>query len=293
MSQLSAARQPLNPPASPSADIDELPPYLRRHVQVGFNHDDITALLSSIESSQAASSSATRLALLPTEILLHILEYVPVDHLLDWRLVCRGFRDAIDGQVLYRQLRRTKLVGYMGPRHERPMDTLSDTEYEKIHLVHARFQRVEKSPEQETATGPRATNTPVWSHKYAVFSIDDAWYSDFHRIGGAAARQGDTIEDADAQWMITLDQLELCRPEDGFGTLRWCIWLDDAVLDLDFPVEDGRMHFDVDVNLNQRRIRVAWKDMLFRFLKTERALRMLLDEVCAAQKFHTTGEPNG
>jgi hypothetical protein len=61
--------------------------------------------------------------------------------------------------------------------------------------------------------------------------------------------------------------------------LRWCIRLDQAVLDLDFPVEIGRMNLDVDVNLDTRFVRVAWKDMLLRFLKTERALRRMMDEV--------------
>jgi hypothetical protein len=61
--------------------------------------------------------------------------------------------------------------------------------------------------------------------------------------------------------------------------LRWCIKLDHAVLDLDFPVETGRKHFDVDVNLNTGLVRVAWKDMLLGFLKTERALRRMMNEV--------------
>jgi hypothetical protein len=62
---------------------------------MGFNEDDVAALIGAIESSQNPASSVEHL---PAEILLHILEYVPVDHILDWRFVCRGFRDAIDGR---------------------------------------------------------------------------------------------------------------------------------------------------------------------------------------------------
>jgi hypothetical protein len=76
-----------------------------------------------------------------------------------------------------------------------------------------------------------------------------------------------------------LHRLELRRTEEGFGTLRWCIRLDEAVLDLNFPLEKGRNHFDVDVYLHTGKIRVAWKDMLLQFLKTETALRRLIDEV--------------
>ncbi|EUC47298.1 hypothetical protein COCMIDRAFT_90542 [Bipolaris oryzae ATCC 44560] len=276
--------------ATGSPSIDSLPLYLRRHVNLGFDNDDVTALLSSIDSSQARNASSQRttttsttatspaipaLAQLPAELLLQIVEHVPVDYLLDWRLVCRGFRDAIDGQVLYHCLRRTRLLGYMGSRHSRAMEPLDDDEdYAAIHLLEARFERIETGASDDH----QAAGKPIWSGSHAVFRVDDEWYRQFHRVGGAQDRQGDTIDDADARWSRTLDRLELRRPEEGFGTLRWCIRLDHAVLDLDFPAEADRLHFDVRVDLATRCVRVAWKDMLVRFLKTERALRLMLDE---------------
>lgn len=207
-----------------------------------------------------------------------------MDYLLDWRLVCRGFRDAIDGQVLYHCLRRTRLLGYMGSRHSRAMESLDDDEdYAAIHLLEARFERIETgasaSGDDDDDDNDQATGRPIWSGSHAVFRVDDEWYRQFHRVGGAQDRQGNTIDDADARWSRTLDRLELRRPEEGFGTLRWCIRLDHAVLDLDFPAEADRLHFDVRVNLATRCVRVAWRDMLVRFLKTERALRLMLDEV--------------
>ena len=276
MSQL-RTKQPVtvSSPSSPSDDFRSLPSYLRRHVELGFNQDDVAALLSSIDSSQDRSSTP-RLAHLPAELLLQILEYVPIDHVLDWRLVCRGFRDAIDGRVLYHHLRRTELVGYMGSRRSRPMEVLEDEHYEKINLLEARFQHLEKAQDGRHGSEEKK---PVWSGTHAIFRIDDKWYRNFHTIGGASSRQGNTIEDADTQWINTLDRLELRRPEEGFGTLRWCIRLDHAVLDLDFPTETDRIHFDIDVNLHSGIIRVAWKDMLVRFLKTERELRLMLNRV--------------
>ncbi|EUC27984.1 hypothetical protein COCCADRAFT_110333 [Bipolaris zeicola 26-R-13] len=276
--------------AAASPSINSLPLYLRRHVNLGFDNDDVTALLSSIDSSQARNASSQRttttttatsaarpaLAQLPAELLLQIVEHVPVDYLLDWRLVCRGFRDAIDGQVLYHCLRRTRLLGYMGSRHSRAMESLDDDEdYAAIHLLEARFERIETGAGDDD---DQATDKPIWSGSHAVFRVDDEWYRQFHRVGGAADRQGNTIDDADARWSRTLDRLELRRPEEGFGTLRWCIRLDHAVLDLDFPTEADRLHFDVRVNLATRCVQVAWRDMLVRFLKSERALRLMLDE---------------
>src|SRR5205807_2472437 len=108
------------------------------------------------------------------------------------------------------------------------------------------------------------------------FQIEDEWFQSFHHIGGAAATGGDTIRDADPRWLSTVDRLELRRPEEGFGSLRWCIRLDHAVLDLDFPMEMGRNSFDIRISLQQRIIIVAWKHMLLSFLRTERALRCML-----------------
>ena len=261
-------------PSEGNVDNTPLPSYLARHVHLGFNSDDLAALVSSIDSSQRPHTSSA--PQLPGELVLCILEHVPIDYVLDWRLVCRGFRDAIDGRVMFHYLQRTRLIGYMGPRHSRHMEALDDEQYEQIHLLHAHFQRIEDSGEDDADA---RRSKPIWSGTHAVFRIDDDWFQSFRQIGGAAARGGDTIEDADTWWLNTLDRLELRRAEEGFGTLRWCIKLDHSVLDMDFPLEPGRNTFDVHVHLHTRSIRVGWKDMLVRFLKTETALRRMMEEV--------------
>jgi hypothetical protein len=158
------------------------------------------------------------------------------------------------------------------------MEDLDDDEYEDVHLLKAGFVRVEgraSGVQEEQEQGRR----PIWSYTHAVFKIADQWYRAFETIGGAEAKNGHVILDADEYWGGVLDRLELQREEEGFGTLRWCIRLDHAVLDLDFPCEKDHMHFDFNVSLETGYIRVAWKDMLVRFLKTERALRLLMEEV--------------
>jgi hypothetical protein len=247
-----------------------LPPWLARHVNVPFSSDDITALIDSIESSQRSETS-TRTDL-PAELLLLVLEFVPVEYILNWRLVCCGFRKAIDERVLYHHLRRIQLVGYMGPALKGPGILMSEETYDAIRLLPANFDRVEYTNELENPVGP------VWNSTHAIFRIEDDWFEAFRVLGGAERRNGDTVEDADSVWVTTLEKLELRRLEEGYGTLRWCIKLDHAVLDLDLPLEKHRHSFEIDVSLSDGEVRVAWKPMLLGFLKTETALRRMMKE---------------
>ncbi|KAG9191328.1 hypothetical protein G6011_09416 [Alternaria panax] len=253
---IDSARSEAPPPSSNATDA--LPSYLRRHIQLGFTHDDVAALISSIDSSQAPPSSSNgnpTLAHLPAELLLQVLEHVPVDYVLDWRL-------------------RTQLVGYMGRRSEPVMQDLDEEEYESIHLIEADFIRVE---EEEGETTCQQEKRPIWSSKHAVFKIKDEWYRAFRDVNGLETEPGDTINHVEREWDGVLGRLAFLQEED-FGQLRWCIRLDHAVLDLDFPVHKAGLHLDFDTNLHTGSIRVAWKAMLVRFLRTERALRVLMEQ---------------
>jgi hypothetical protein len=260
------------------AKSSQLPSWLAKYASVGFNTDDMAALISSIDSSQNLQSS---LAHLPAELILLVLEYVPIDYVLDWRLVCRGFRDAIDGRILYHHLHRTQLVGFVGPRTVPPMTWLSEDQYNQIQFLYANFQHVETKIGNAAGTEPESG--PIWSDMYAVFKMEDAWFQAFPRAGNATGMQANTIQYAEEVWNHVLPRLELSRKEEGFGTLRWCIKLDHAVLDLDFPLEAGRTKFDIDIDLYKRTVKVAWKGMLFRFLKTEAALRRTFYQVGQSQ----------
>ena len=217
-----------DPSAPHSADLASQPSSLHHHVQLGSNQDDTTTPLDASQAQDLASSSCspTTLAHLPAELLLHIVEYVPVDYVLDLRPVCRSFRDAIDGRVLYQYLRRTRLLGWLGSRQSIPKKLYAD-EYEQIHMLEARFLHIELVPDE---TKEELIRNPIWSRSYAMFRIDDEWYRAFHRIGGAEKRQGHTIDDADTCWIKTLGRLEMTHPEQRFGALRWCIALDHAAV---------------------------------------------------------------
>jgi hypothetical protein len=250
----------------------QLPSWLARHVRLGFNDDDVTALIDSIDSSQSPSSS---IAVLPAELLLHVLEYVPVDHLLDWRLVCRGFRDAIDGRTLYHHLQRTQLVGFVGPRTHWPLRNLTEEQYDRMQFVYADFHHVEENGD---TINSQSKSRPIWSSTHAIFKMDLREFEN-SSTDGAGPRYDSTIEYADTIWRNAVSRLELSGAEEGFGTLRWCIKLDRGVIDLDLPLEAGRHSFDVIVDMNSGTIKVAWRDMVFHFLKTVAAFRRMLVEV--------------
>ena len=264
----------------PNSDHEntELPPWLANHLNIEWNEDDVDALLTSIDASQDATAPASHA--LPAELLLLIIEHIPVGYLLDFRLVCRGFRDAIDGRILYHHLQRTRLVGYLGSRNAK-MEAMSDEAYEDLHLIHADFDCFEDEWDERSET--RQTGRPaLWSNTYARFTFDLRW---------KVAHQ---LHTSDLQWRKAhqfypsheeipscdslLNSLELSRNDQAYGTLTWAIQLDSCVLDLDLPLEVGRHNFGLCIEPDPGIVRVEWKPMLFRFLKTERALRLLMEE---------------
>ncbi|KAF2251881.1 hypothetical protein BU26DRAFT_602374 [Trematosphaeria pertusa] len=260
---MGTARRPIILSDDPDPNHVSLPSYIRRHVNLGFNSNDVAALISAIDSSQ--KPQLPTLPHLPAEILLHILEHVPIDHILTWRLVCRGFRDAIDGPVMYECLKRAELIGYLGPRAGHPLDLVMEADYERIKLVRASFERLEDCT---TTEGIAVQGRAKWSATHAIFQLEDEWWESFSLIRAKYDRNG--------SWKHLLEALELLSEEDSYGTLRWCMRLDKAVLDLELPVEALKGYLQVD--LQNKKVLVEWKDLLFRFIKTETLLRTMMEE---------------
>ncbi|KAF2031222.1 hypothetical protein EK21DRAFT_63865 [Setomelanomma holmii] len=249
-----------------------LPSWLAKHLKFSYDAEDVAALIDSIDSSQQTQSSTV--AHLPAEIVLYILEYVPVDHLLDWRLVCHAFQDAIDGRVLYHHLRRVEFIGFVGSRQARYMRRLSDEQYDQLSLLHAKFLRMDTDSEVQITS----LKGPTWRATHAVFEIDDSWAKNFREYSRAAkmANRGD---DADELGTCAVERLQMRSERDSWCHLSWCMKLEHAVFDADLPPRgEGRLlNFDFCV-AEPMVIRVVWKDILFKFLRTERAMRLLLEE---------------
>ncbi|KAF2796736.1 hypothetical protein K505DRAFT_415529 [Melanomma pulvis-pyrius CBS 109.77] len=241
-----------------------LPSYLARHTALGFDADDIAALISSIDSSEirTSQSSASSLPHLPAEIVLHVLDYVPINYVLEWRLVCRGFRDAIDGPVMYDYLQRAELIGYIGP-HLETLEPLSEAEYEKLHLLRVRFLHMADERTWSPMEEPRRSG-PKWACNYAIFGNDNGWRHDMEQCMVPFAQLDEAIR----------FRLEPCAVEEYYGALKWCVRLDEAVLDVEVMIQARKMFVDfVFVEVH-----AYWKDLLFGLLKTETMLRKKMDE---------------
>ncbi|KAF2112862.1 hypothetical protein BDV96DRAFT_579283 [Lophiotrema nucula] len=260
----------------------QLPPCIARHLNLGFDSDDINALISSIDSSQNCNSSEseTRLPQLPTEIIVNILHFVPVNYVLDWRLVCRGFRDVIDTAVMFSYLPRVRLIGYVGPSL-RPeylrfapgggdVKVVSANIYEEVQLLHADFNVVIEDgiTSQECAKWSAATE--------AYYRIDDRWFEKFEDIGGSATDR--THSPLSLRRVLSRLELEQNFQHD-YGAVRWCIKLDHCVMDLETPLTPtGKSSPFLAVNLRERKIKVSWKDMIWQFLKTENSVRKKMEQ---------------
>jgi hypothetical protein len=264
---MGTAQPPILMASEHNDDQTILPPYLARHSCLGFDSDDVAALISSIDGSQVpASHSMSSLPHLAAEILLHILDYVPIDYILDWRCVCRGFRDAIAGRVLFDYLKRTELIGYIGPR-EGVMKRLTVEDYEAIHLLRLSFRELRDDvgsntrPSKHTDMG---ANCPRWTSKYAIFDNRDGWIQRYEHCVSSSTVFRTLIEEI-------LDPL---RERLEYGTLSWCIKLDGAVLDV-----EQKWKISMDVDVRTASVSFLWKDLLFSFLKTRMMIRKMMENV--------------
>ncbi|KAF1949656.1 hypothetical protein CC80DRAFT_555127 [Byssothecium circinans] len=242
-----------------------LPKYLARHISLGFSSEDIDTFISAVEASQRAEASS--LPYLPSEIQFMILDHVPIDYILPWRMVCHGYHDYIDGPLLYQYLTRAQLVGYLGSRTEPSLGRLPSKDYDSFRFLRANFERVEEPPEFTIGAA-----FPKWRSEQAIFRVKTSWMRRCKHFDERLKAS----QSSRASWETVLERLELLRDEACHGTLRWCIRLDTAVHELEFPVEALRNSFGVD--LSSGRILVQWKNLLFRFLKTETQLRKLLED---------------
>lgn len=258
------------------SEVPVLPPYLAHHLDLGFDDDDVSALIGAIEESEDGESSSP-MPQLSAEILFHILGCVPIDHVLQWRLVCRGFRDRIDGPILYDYVSRATLIGCLGAEKTFKWAGLDARTHEALGMIYCRFDQLEY-PTISAHSQSNATNQPKWTGEHAVFRIDDAWHESF--ILTNAVLEGSEKE---TRWNSIVRRLQLEGDAETYGKMRWCLRLDSAVLDLDFPMEALRTKMTVDLSV--RTIRLRWKELLFQFLKNETRLKRVMDQVGLARLY--------
>ncbi|ORY08595.1 hypothetical protein BCR34DRAFT_603454 [Clohesyomyces aquaticus] len=256
-----------------SDDYQPLPRYLTRHVNLGFDSEDIKDLIGSIESSQAldfssslspgSSSSTPRLPHLPAEILLNLLAFVPLDYVLDFRLVCRGFRDWIDTRGMYGFLQRAELTGWLGLQGGRWLPPPWTTRRFDLTMP-ARFEGLDQN---EASANSRVK----WDSGYAVFRIDERFFET------SGFREKPFSENG--------IQMRLCPPPTwdphAYGNLRWILRIDEHVMDCPL-IEPWHLCDSVRLDISARTVRVSWKDTIQAFVREANALRKKMDSTLAS-----------
>ncbi|KAF2744985.1 hypothetical protein M011DRAFT_479451 [Sporormia fimetaria CBS 119925] len=176
-----------------------LPHYLQGHVDLGYDSDDLTAFIDAIEASQRSADDSSALPHMPPEIILLVLESVPIDYILDFRLVCKAFRDHIDGPVLHSYLPATD---FHGPVTHRRNWTMYDKAEDLIWL-HGKFSGLRPVP----GTGSR--RMARWdAYPKATFKIDRDWIATNQRSGRIPANPSTEYIEA-----ITKEKLQLSTPK--------------------------------------------------------------------------------
>lgn len=223
------------------------------------------SLSQSLNASQ--SPSTTALPVLPAEILLNILEYVPAAQLLDLRLICRSFCTAIKTSVFYHPIQQAELIGYLGSPHSDDMiNELSPEDYWRLALVRAPFLALDGGHSGQA----------LWEPTSAFFRPEKAWTDTLHKIDEFYL--GKPYKD------LALERLALENPPSVYSQLRWCVKVGGVALDIGIP--DGLVKpteiLVWDFDEGSLILVTDWKALLWNLFREERALDVLLEKVCFA-----------
>lgn len=239
---------------------------------MGFDADDVSALLSCIDASQDRTSTP-RFPQLPAEILFQIVEHVPIDYVLQWRLVCRAFRDCIDGPYMYGCLRRAEIIGLFASPTSLEWAGIEPDVHEILTHMRCSFERF-GDPHWKA---DRRITTAKWEGQYAIFSADGAWQTQFLQCDKQLKDSGKW-----PNWNYLRQRLQFDLPAtDSFGKMRWCMRLDAVVLDLEYSIETLQDKLSVDLLCGKGVL--VWKDIFIRFIKSATELRIIMEQVGTVQ----------
>lgn len=250
-----------------SSQISSLPSYLSRHVNLGFNEDDISALLDSIEaigSSQISDDDdeCTPLPHIPAELILQILLEVPPTHILPLRLVSRSFRNIIDTYVFYSYLLRMRLQFVCNGNGEVIGFVKSSHNVEAV--FHSMILEPVPPENTEEDRGPAK-----WDGTFVKFWLDPK----------------DNREEQVRNDLRQMDWVHTLFNEQPGATPIGAVFtrLDSIVLDVYLP--------DVTFDMVNYAIIFNWRKMLFGLLKEERAIRLLLEHTVRYTTCQTCSNP--
>lgn len=237
------------------------PSYLNRYVDLGFDADDVTALIDDIDASQRHEivESEPSMLQLPAEVLINVLEFVPIGYIPRLRAVCKAFRDWIDTSVPYSYLTRTELYFYTGSSGV----NIKREKRAQLRWMTASFSHLE-TPHRASNSQPKAK----WSPSTAIFRLDPSgqWMQ-------SALEDPKTSQEL----LNRLPDLVRDRTPGSFAKLGWLVKVDQAVFDLDLGRRakyKGAIQVDIENNI----VRVKWKTMLRNLAKSEARLIKMMEE---------------
>lgn len=191
---------------------------------------------------------ATCFQRLPTEFLLNIIEFIPVEHILPFRTVSRWVQTHIDTRVLLSYIRRIKLHGPLSSLGQAIFDALNPEDAACLSNITASFSHLQNAKSD--------ARRPVWESTYAVLRIDPMWLETHRHV----AHMLDPI------------------PPSSDVFFHWCIQLDHTAQALEFSGETDvttyAQRVDIyskgfHVDIDAWTVRIDWRKMLWPLLKKE------------------------
>ena len=206
----------------------------------------------------------TRRRLLPVEIVLLIVNLIPVDHILPFRAVSRLFRTHIDSHVLYSYLHRVKLQGFIASPNAHAFSSLERQDAIDLSSITASFSHLEDGLlEHDSKANNPPQRKPLWTGTHAVFRLDTHWLTIHNHVH-------DRLPEAFQSPTELLDRLGQRHHSHLMEPISWCITLDHAAQELDLGGQRPGTwipRFMPDFDLWT--VRVEWRRMLWMFLRKE------------------------
>jgi hypothetical protein len=210
---------------------------------------------------------------LPTEIVLHIIDFVPIDHILPFRAVSHSIKSHIETHLMYSYIRRTKFEYQVDPPDQKRLnDWLDDKDAQYLSTITASFSHLEdtRPVRKRINDGPRL-GKPVWAAPRAVFKLDPQWFARYKCVRHMLPK---SLQPLSSHLMIPSTQWAYIAPG------AWCMHLDYVALEFDFDLRGQIVDSEsFSLDLCYGTVNVDWKTMLSMFLKrlqreTELARRM-------------------
>jgi hypothetical protein len=207
--------------------------------------------------SETRQPDSSRLHI-PIEIFFRVLNFVPIDHILQFRTLCRAARDEIDTRMLYSYIRRTKLPSCP-----------SRSAVEHAALEYNNLLALLRGTATFSHLAPNSSpsiSSPIWAGTHAVFQFDAGWISAYREMCALATLFSSQTMDA--------IKGDFRKPFSPHYTPVWYAQLDNAVLDLDVRWWPGDPLQTFD--LYNGTLSIPWRRMLKSFLVAETKISFMV-----------------